>query len=309
MEIKYKSIFKKDIENLIMYENAMNFKSNSKLALLDLDKYFISINKSIKNITKEEYYNYIYNYDDSNYDSYKRYLTILKLSRYLIRFGNTNVFVEEVMFDNNSDFKPHIYTKTEIRKIFFKIDSMKFEKKNLNYEYPVLFRLLYSTGMRISEALKIKGKNVNLKNGEIDIILSKENISRKIYLSKTMIEVLKKYFNLMNFKNNDYIFSVSEASSLSVFKKVIKELNIKIQRIRLHDLRHTFSTMALEKLIKKNFEPKEALAYLEQYIGHSNERSSEYYLHMTDKMMNEVLKKSKEYDSELYSEIGADDNE
>ena len=62
MEIKYKSIFKKDIENLIMYENAMNFKSNSKLALLDLDRYFISINKSIKNITKEEYYNYIYNY-------------------------------------------------------------------------------------------------------------------------------------------------------------------------------------------------------------------------------------------------------
>ena len=309
MEIKYKSIFKKDIENLIMYENAMNFKSNSKLALLDLDRYFISINKSIKNITKEEYYNYIYNYDDSNYDSYKRYLTILKLSRYLIRFGNTNVFVEEVMFDNNSDFKPHIYTKTEIRKIFFKIDSMKFEKKNLNYEYPVLFRLLYSTGMRISEALKIKGKNVNLKNGEIDIILSKENISRKIYLSKTMIEVLKKYFNLMNLKNNDYIFSVSEASSLSVFKKVIKELNIKIQRIRLHDLRHTFSTMALEKLIKKNFEPKEALAYLEQYIGHYNEMSSEYYLHMTDKMMNEVLKKSKEYDSELYSEIGVDDNE
>ena len=41
MEIKFKSVFKKDINNMLLYEQAMNFKYSDKLNLYDLDNYFI----------------------------------------------------------------------------------------------------------------------------------------------------------------------------------------------------------------------------------------------------------------------------
>ena len=60
-KLKFKSKFKKEINDMILYEKAMNFKYSDKLYLYDLDNYFFIINKKIKNITKEEFHNYIYN--------------------------------------------------------------------------------------------------------------------------------------------------------------------------------------------------------------------------------------------------------
>ena len=95
MEIKFKSVFKDDMSNMLLYEQAMNFKHSDKLDLYDLDNYFININKKIKGINEEDYYNYIYNYNNSNINTYKRYLIILKFCKYLIRFGNTDIFLKK----------------------------------------------------------------------------------------------------------------------------------------------------------------------------------------------------------------------
>lgn len=303
MEIKYKSVFKNDIENMILYEKAMNFKHSNKLYLYDLDNYFLSINKKKKNITKEDFDNYIYNFKKSTIDIHKRYLIILKFCKFLIRFGNTNIFYEEINFDNNCLFQPHIYTEQEIAKILLAIDKRKYRNNKFSYEYPVLFRLLYSTGLRISEALNIKYNDIDLNDNSINIMLSKENISRKIYFSQSMKEVITKYFKIIDFNDNDYIFTSKEQNTLLVFKSAVKEAGVKTNSIRLHDLRHSFSTIAFDKLIKKNIEPEEALLYLEKFMGHSNISSTEYYLHMTDKMQREIINTSKTQYPDLYPKI------
>ena len=303
MELKYKSIFKDDIHNMLLYEKAMNFKKGNKIALYDLDSYFSKINKKNKNITEEEFNFYIYQYDKSNLNIYQRYLIILKFCKFLIRFGNTNMFYQEITFNNDSSFKPHIYTEKEMKRIFSKIDAKKYNNKIFSYEYPVLFRLLYSTGLRISEALNIKFKDIDLNTNSINIILSKENISRKIYFSDSMKKVLIKYFNLINFNNDEYIFTTTKNNVLLVFKDIVKKLKIETNSIRLHDLRHSFSTIAFDKMIKENIEPEEALLYLEKFMGHSNISSTEYYLHMTDDMKSEVTNIMKQYAPDIYPKI------
>mgnify|MGYP002860640110 FL=1 len=303
MEIKYKSVFKNSIKDLILYEKAMNFKHNDKLYLHDLDNYFLYINKKNKNITEEDFNNYIYNFEGSSIDTHKRYLIILKFCKFLIRFGNTNIFYEEINFDNNNSFQPHIYSEDEMKKILLVIDNRNYGNNNFSYEYPVLFRLLYSTGLRISEALNIKYNDIDLDDNSINITLSKENISRKIYFSNSMKKVIIKYFKVINFNENDYIFTTTKANALLVFKNVVKKLDIKLSRIRLHDLRHSFSVTAFDKLIKKNIEPEEALLYLEKFMGHSNISSTEYYLHMTDKMKQEITDTMKKQYPDLYPKI------
>ena len=299
MELKYKSVFRNDIKNMILYEKAMNFKYSSKSYLYDLDNFFLSV----KNITKEDFNNYIYNFKDSTIDTYKRYLIMLSFCKFLIRFGNTNIFYEEINFDNNRLFQPHIYTEKEITKILLAIDTRKYKNNKFSYEYPVLFRLLYSTGLRISEALNIKYNDIDLDDNSINIILSKENISRKIYFSKSMKEVIIKYFKIMNFNDNDFIFTTTKRNALLVFKNIVKKIGIKTNSIRLHDLRHSFSVIAFDKLIKKNIEPEEALLYLEKFMGHSNISSTEYYLHMTDKMKKEIIDTMKIQYPDLYPKI------
>lgn len=303
MELKYKSIFKDDINRLIMYENAMNFKNTSKIDLYDLDNYFIHIKKNKKTLTEDEFKNYIYDYKFSKLSEYKRYLIILKFSKFLIRFGNTNIFFEEIKFNNTSNFEPHIYNELEMKKILLNIDKRKYYNVNFKYVYPVLFRLLFSTGMRISEALSLKYKDIDLDDDSINIILSKENISRKIYISDSMKNVFVKFFNLMSFENDDILFKTTQVNALYVFKQVVNDVNIKANEIRVHDIRHSFAVMSLEKMIKNNIEPEEALLYLEKYMGHSNILSTEYYLHMTDNMKKDIINTMKNYMPDLYPDI------
>ena len=270
---------------------------------IPLDCYFSKINKRSKNITEDEFDFYIYKYNESTLNTYQKYLIILKFCKFLIRFGNTNVFYREITFNNDSSFNPHIYTEEEMKTILVKIDTKKYSNKVFSYEYPVLFRLLYSTGLRISEALNIKFKDVDLNNNSINIMLSKENISRKIYFSVSMKKVLIKYFNIINFDNDEYIFTTTKENALSVFKNIVKRLNIETNSIRLHDLRHSFSTIAFDKMIKKNIEPEEVLIYLEKFMGHSTISSTEYYLHMTENMKSEVTNTMKQYASDIYPKI------
>ncbi len=118
-----------------------------------------------------------------------------------------------------------------------------------------------------------------------------------------MKKVIIKYFKIMNFNDDDYIFTTTKENALLVFKNIVKDLDIKTNSIRLHDLRHSFSITAFDKMIKKNIEPEEALLYLEKFMGHSNISSTEYYLHMTDKMKEEIIETMKNYLPDLYPKI------
>ena len=88
-----------------------------------------------------------------------------------------------------------------------------------------------------------------------------------------------------------------------IAKNIVKRLNIETNSIRLHDLRHSFSTIAFDKMIKKNIEPEEVLIYLEKFMGHSTISSTEYYLHMTENMKSEVTNTMKQYASDIYPKI------
>lgn len=302
MEMKYNSIFKNEMHNYISYEKSMNFKNISTKKLKDLDMYFVKTKKNEKTITEDNFNDYIYSYS-SKLSEYEKYSILLRFSKFLIRFGNTNVFFEEIHFDDSSNYEPYIYSDSEINKILHIIDNQEYKNNNSKYIYPVIFRLLISTGMRISEVLNLKYKNIDLNNDSIDIILSKEHISRKIYISKSMKKTMEKYLNLFNFKDNDKLFNTSEYKVLKMFKNILNTLSIKPLKVRLHDLRHTMATKAYINLINKNIEPEEALLYLQIYMGHSTIPSTEYYLHMTDNMQNDIKNKMKQYSPDLFPKV------
>lgn len=73
--------------------------------------------------------------------------------------------------------------------------------------FEVIIKLLYSTGIRISEALNIELDNVNLKDNQIYIINGKNNVSRIIIMSDSMNNKLKEYINSKVYFDTKYLFS------------------------------------------------------------------------------------------------------
>lgn len=135
--------------------------------------------------------------NESNNTHALRYTAVRQFCTYLIQNNYKNVYYfDEYNIKYKKEFIPHIYTNDEIVDIF-KLSA------DVDITFEVIVKMLYSTGLRISEALSIEIDNVDLNNGQINIINGKNNASRIIVLSTSMNDKLKnisilKYILILN---------------------------------------------------------------------------------------------------------------
>ena len=74
------------------------------------------------------------------------------------------------------NFKPYIFTRQQMESIFHQADTIPSRgSMNSDVFYPVILRMLYGCGLRISEALSLKMKNVDLSKGLLYIYDSKNH--------------------------------------------------------------------------------------------------------------------------------------
>ena len=113
------------------------------------------------------------------------------------------IYYEDKKFNVINNYKPVIFTNEEILLLFQTMDKYK-EQYNgkkyypLYYCYCILFRLLYSCGLRISEAIKININDINFEENTINIIDSKRHISRLVVFSNSMKKCLEDYMKSFN---------------------------------------------------------------------------------------------------------------
>lgn len=222
-----------------------------------------------------------------------RVCTVRELARYMIRCGIDAFVIPKGMGCGGSRFVPHIFTNEELICFFEKLDKMKFNAAApiQHIVYPVLFRLLYSTGLRPSEAVKLSCQNVDLKNGVLFIEQSKGNKDRNVVLSDDMLELMRKYWRRASeiVPINLYFFPDSQGGCIrtttlnKVFIKYWKEADIgnsEKKTPRVYDFRHTFATKSLCNQIDKRIDINAFLPYLSAYMGHTHLSDTAYYVHL-----------------------------
>jgi len=94
----------------------------------------------------------------------------------------------------------HLLAAPEIKELFTQIDGYRPMKgsddiRRMGNEYPVLFRLIYLNGLRISEACKLSVPDIDLDNGTVTILDGKGNKDRMVYLSDDMRRLCLTYFS------------------------------------------------------------------------------------------------------------------
>jgi site-specific recombinase XerD len=156
-------------------------------------------------------------------------------------------------------------------------DMIKIIESSYNLKHRTIISIIYGTGIRLSETVNIKLKDIDFTRKLIHIHAGKGKKDRIVPLPELLIELLKIY--LKQYKPVDYLFEgwnnrqYSTRSVQAVLKKALKHAGIK-KNASVHSLRHSFATHALED----GFD----IRLIQEILGHSNIKTTEIYTHISN---------------------------
>ena len=209
----------------------------------------------------------------------------------------------------NASFIPHIYTKKEMAAIFKecdKIGSTQNIYNSIRSVMPLIIRMLYGTGIRIGEALKLCHKDVNLATGTLTLHKCKNGQDRIVPMSLSLTVICKDYVIHkescnMSVEPDALFFSSADGKQCRgtsinrLFKTVLQRAGIFAgtngKTPRLHDLRHTFCVESLVKMSESGKDLYNSLPILMTYVGHKTLNSTNQYVRMTQQMFPQLIAK------------------
>lgn len=296
------------IKQLIDLKRGLGFKYETEEYIHSLfDRFTIEMNETEVGISKglaEKWCERNNNESDSY--RYHRGVCLCQLSSYLCKIGIRS-YIPRLQKSNHS-FTPYVFSKEEITAIFVASDNLRAQRKMMNtilFVMPAMLRLLYSTGLRISEAVALENKDVNLDEKYIVIKDSKNGKQRMIPISDSLSAVCKDYVRYRDLiplsKSEDTFFFVSlNGSSCTtdavyrLFQDILRMAGIPFvgnhHGPRLHDLRHTFAVTSLANMAQNGVDLYSMLPILSTYLGHQCLSSTDSYVRLTAEMFPDLLK-------------------
>jgi len=220
------------------------------------------------------------------------------------------------------EYIPYIFTHEEVDRFFQVVDSIPpHPLSNKHESYPLLFRLLYCCGLRISEALHLKIFDVDFNNGVLFIRGSKFNKDRLIPMSAPLSDMFIKFHALFNGNNSpaDCLFRNRDGTPLShdrvykVYRQLLWKAKIshggKGKGPRLHDFRHTFCVHTLAKQVKDGVDLYIALPILSVYVGHNKVGATQRYVRLTAEAYPELVEKVSRTCAYVIPEVNEDETD
>ena len=174
--------------------------------------------------------------------------------------------------------------------INFLFDNLILEK-NFNGERDMLIlELLYGTGIRISELINLKTRNINIPKKEMKI-MGKRKKERIIPLHQQIISQIKKYLDKKNEikSTHEFLLCTNKGKKLYpmlIYRIVKKHLSslINSKKYNPHLLRHTFATHILNKGGDLNS--------IKDLLGHESLAATQIYTHNSIEKLKETFKAS-----------------
>lgn len=258
-------------------------------------------------------------------EAYKSSLRETKIAKNSIYYGTNTCFSERTVQTKIQPIKSFLYFMNIVYNLGLNYAYIKVPRansKHMDYFEPeeiekireaiytvekspinkirqeLLMVLSFTSGMRLSEMLKLKVNEVlDWKTN----IIGKNKRERPVYFNEQCKELLKKYMDLRKRPNpctwkvakkkckEDYVFISHNPRSFGkpISKSTVSEhnklynkiLNIPGKKYTIHTMRHSNATYMLEQGIN--------LRDIQQFLGHSNLSTTETYLHIKNKKLEQ----------------------
>jgi integrase/recombinase XerD len=156
-------------------------------------------------------------------------------------------------------------------------------KATNNQKHKAILTVIYSAGLRISEVINLKIKDIDSQRMQIRIEQGKGKKDRYTLLSAKTLALLRTYF--IAYKPKEYLFEGQEGGQYAVrsiqtfFQESCQKASIK-KKVSVHTLRHSFATHLLENGTD--------LRYIQVLLGHESTKTTEIYTHMTTKGFDQI---------------------
>lgn len=199
---------------------------------------------------------------------------------------------------------PYVLTDEEVGRLFTAIDSQTMSSySNKALVDPVLFRVLYGAGLRVSEALHLTLADADLSVGMLRIRDSKNGESRTVPITGRLAGTLTGYVTAAHPspEPGDYVFysvaagrPISQSTLYLRFRGYLTDAGIPHFEggPHPHSLRHGFAVTNLRRWATAGADLAVMLPYLACYMGHADLRGTQYYLRLTADAHPDVIAKA-----------------
>ena len=284
--MKYLSEFLKYIDLEKNYSNytLINYKDDLSFYLDFLNKENIDVLDSDYKVIRN-YLSYMYNKKYSSKTISRHISSLRSFYKYMLK---ENYIVKNPMTlisnPKQESKLPHFLYYNELETIL----NIPDKSTPLGQRDSVILELLYSTGIRVSELVNIKLKDINLSTRKIRI-LGKGNKERIVLYGEYLKNLLDIYLNDGREKlvknNQEYLVLNKNGSGLTtrgvrvIIDNILKKGEIDFH-ISPHVLRHTFATHMLDSGAD--------LKSVQELLGHENLSTTQIYTHVANERLRKV---------------------
>ncbi len=197
--------------------------------------------------------------------------------------------------------RPYIFTQEQILALLAAASKLPPANSLRPHTYRTLFGLLYSTGIRIGEAIGLNLKDFHEAEQGLYVAAGKFRKDRWIILSDSTRREVRDYLNNRlcikpRFPDSPLFLNLRsrrcrQTTIYQAFRFLLKQCRIhhhKLTGPRLHDLRHTFAVHRLLAWYRDGKDVNARLPALATYMGHVDINSTKIYLRPTAELLGEV---------------------
>ena len=251
----------------------------------------------------------------------RRVTPVRQFAKYLVGTGKEAYIIPGGIPNKQIHYDAHIFTETELKAFFSSIDKCR--KSPFSpyrcYVIPVIFRLLYTCGLRASEARLLNVDDVDLGTGKIFIRGSKGWEARIIYVSLNMLDLLCRYDCIIqrylparkaffpNQKGDYYSKSTLDIWFHEFWDTLPEAAVTKGNKPRVHDFRHSYCVYRLNQWVRDNADLNALYPYLSEFVGHSNFADTDYYLTLAEPFYLEFEARMRKVNAAILPEVPHED--
>ncbi len=252
-----------------------------------------------------------------------RACVVRQLALYITRLGIQAYVLPKNSLPKGPRYVPYIFCDKEMAELFRRTDACHYcaEVPLRHLIMPLLFRVLYGCGLRISEALNLKIQDVDLQTGVLTILDGKFNRDRLVPMASENLERCRYYANEAHLPLNGsaYFFpapsgqAITKGNVYKNFRRFLWQARISHggwgKGPRLHDIRHTFSVHCLRQWVLQGKDLAAYLPVLKTYLGHDSFRDTAHYLRLTADLYPDITAKMERAFGDVIPLTGGDDCE
>jgi integrase/recombinase XerD len=196
-----------------------------------------------------------------------------------------------------------VFTRRELDQLFAAFDRLEAKTPSvMPVLLPVLSRLLYGCGLRVSEALNLTRGDVDFNNCCLTVRHAKFDQDRLVPLSTSLADIMRRYDatapRVFTADRETRFFThldgrpVTSDNVYRWFRKTLWAAGIshggRGHGPRVHDLRHTFAVCSLQGLVNQGADVYWASPTLATYLGHASVAATGQYVRLIPEIFPEV---------------------